>query len=93
MTRDATTTHTTTEIVPTPDVIDTNLVSLLREITTVSLLREITTTVTDRRMSGDAVAAEVEVAVATHRVTDNATEAEAEVVVVNDPFLLPLAQM
>ena len=84
VTRDATTTHTTTEIVPTPDVIDTNLVSLLREITT---------TVADRRMSVDAVAAEVEVAVATHRVTDNATEAEAEVVVVNDPFLLSMAQM
>ena len=84
MTRDATTTHTTTEVVPTPDVIDTNLVSLLREITT---------TVADRRMSVDAVAAEVEVAVATHRVTDNATEAEAEVVVVNDPFLLSMAQM
>ena len=84
MTRDATTTHTTTEVVPTPDVIDTNLVSLLREVTT---------TVADRRMSVDAVAAEVEVAVATHRVTDNATEAEVEVAVADDPFLLPLAQM
>ena len=84
MTGDATATHTTTGIVPTPDVIDVNLVSLLREITT---------TVTDRWMSGDAVAAEVEIAVATHRVTVNATEAEVEVAVADDPFLLPMAQM
>ena len=81
MTTDATTANTNTEIVPTPEVIDANLILLLREITT---------NVATHRMSDDAVGAEVEVVVATHRVPDDAAEAEVEVAVVDDPCLPPL---